>query len=148
MEKGQVSSEYMLILAVVLVIAIAAIALLRDTILTGGSVNQQQSRAYWSVASPFSITAHKYQGSMLELDVQSSLPVTVDLQTISVEGTNHTIDRTFNPGQRAVINVSLSANCGDAGNSYSLEDIQIRYVPTGSLPQTQSGSIPLVGTCS
>ena len=146
--KAQVSSEYMIILAVVLVMALIAAVLLRGTITAGGSVNEQQSRAYWAVASPFSILAQKYAGTQLQLDMQNSLPESVQISQITVQNANYSISQSFTPGERRVVNMTLSAGCSDDGTSYNLGCMWISYQTGSGQQRIQKGELPLVGTCS
>jgi hypothetical protein len=145
--RGQVSSEYLVIMAVVLVIALVVVFLLRDFIVTGSSISESQSRSYWSVASPFSISAQKYAGTALDLDLQNTLSESVTLTSIEIEGTVYTIDEVFRLGEQKVVSVTLATSCGEVGDPYSLEEVEISY-QRGSNVQTQGSEVPLVGTCS
>ncbi len=54
-KKGQGSTEYLVALVVVLVIAVIAIALLGGFTPFGTQTTIEQSQAYWQGATPFSI---------------------------------------------------------------------------------------------
>ena len=54
--RGQGATEYLVLLAVVLIIALVAIALLGFFPGLSSGITEEQSRAYWSSASPISIT--------------------------------------------------------------------------------------------
>lgn len=148
MKKGQVSSEYMIILGVVIILAIGAALLLRESITTGGSITERQSQSYWTVAHPFSILGVKYAGTQLQLDVQNSLPQASVLEEIEIDGSDHTVDQTFAANERRVVTLTLGSSCGDPGDTYILEDINIGYRPAGGSSRTQAGEMPLVSSCS
>lgn len=145
--KAQVSSEYMVILAVVLVLAIIAAMLTSGIIGTSGSVNEQQSRGYWVVAAPLSVLGQKYSGNVFQLEIQNSLPRSVQVSQISIAGTAYSTGLTLEAGETGTFNLTLGSSCGPGGKSYSLNNIQITY-QSGDIVNVQRGEMPLVGTCS
>lgn len=147
MTKGQVSSEYLVVMAIVLIIALTVVFLLRDFLITGAGISESQSRSYWSVASPFSISAQKYSNTLLQMDMQNALSETVTITSIQIEGTVYTVSETFRIGEERIVDVTLGSSCGSLGDPYSLEDIVINY-QRGGTTASQTGSMPLVGTCS
>lgn len=147
MKRGQISSEYLVVMAIVLVIALVVVFLLKDFLTAGAGVSESQSRNYWTVASPFSISAQKYAGTTLQLDMQNTLSETAGITGIEIEGTAYSVSETFRLGERKVVTLTLADACGTVGSAYSLDNVLITYQRAGSTV-TQRGSVPLAGSCS
>ena len=86
--KGQVSTEYLVILAVVLVVALVIVALVGGVVPVSSGVSETQSRNYWTAVSPFAITGWKYSGTSLALTMQNMDAKTVTLSDLSIEGSS------------------------------------------------------------
>ena len=70
--KGQVSTEYLVILAVVLVIALVVVYLVGGFSGLGAGSIETQSKNYWGSTAPFAIKAFKASGTALDLEVQNN----------------------------------------------------------------------------
>jgi hypothetical protein len=147
MKKGQVSTEYLIILAIVIVIAVMVVFVLKDFLSTGSSVSESQSRSTWAVATPFSVSSQKYSGSRLDLQMQNALSEGTTITNIEIEGLDYPMNEEFRLGEDRIITIMLIETCGSPGEQYSLEDIFITYEVAGTTTD-QGGNAPLVGTCS
>jgi uncharacterized protein (UPF0333 family) len=147
--KGQVSTEYLIILAVVLVIALVVVLLVNQSTGLGQGSLETQSKAYWSAASPFAITAAKASATTLQMTVKSQ-----DLDKLQVTGisgtgiTAGTYTTDFASGQDQVMSVTLSSTCGSAGTPYQYDNVTITYTKGTLTGLKQVGIRPLVGRCS
>ncbi len=149
MKKGQVSTEYLVILAVVLVIALVVVYLLSQSTGLGSGTLETQSQAYWKGASPLSITGFSVSGTALTLEMLNTAQDTVTLTALSGGGiTNFASSTTFAAGQTKVLAVTLAASCGTAGTRYSYSNITIVYNEGSITGKTFVGQKALVGSCS
>ena len=78
--KGQGATEYLVLLAVVLMIALVSIALLGFFPGLAGDAKKTQSDSYWKSSRPFGILEHSQSSATLSLLVQNNDP---DLRTIT-----------------------------------------------------------------
>ncbi|MGV8176969.1 MAG: hypothetical protein ACP5NX_04160 [Candidatus Bilamarchaeaceae archaeon] len=147
--KGQGSTEYLVILAVVLIVALVVIGLLGWFPGVAGGAREQQSATYWQGASPFSVTAYKISGTSVTMTLANRLSQKVNLTAISFGGTNLTAFTSvnFKGGEEKTITGTLGAACGNAGDGFEYN--LILYYNQGSISSIlQTGDKPLVGKCS
>ncbi len=157
--KGQGSTEYLVILAVVLVVALIVIGLLGQFTEFGTSGLEQQSKSYWQSASPFSIQNAKINSSEVKLEVKNMLSQRLNLTdikfgdtvatatTINATGASGTI---FNAGEIKVltsVGYAIPGGC-ELGNIYQINTVLFTYNAGSITGQTQVGAKPLYGRCS
>jgi hypothetical protein len=157
--KGQGATEYLVLLAVVLIIALVSIALL--SFFPGLALDAKitQSNAYWSgEAQPFAIRDESDNGTMMTLvlenmDATGGLTLTnITLSSIS-EGTDWNDTRIdFSSGDTQTVVVGnyggfVATPC-NPGQGYDF-NVTIQYQSdTTGIPNTQWGSKDLIGKCS
>lgn len=147
--KGQVSTEYLVILAVVLVVALVVVWLVGGFAGMGTSTLETQSKAYWGGTSPFAITAVKAASTDLDLALVNNDLERLTLTDVSVDGVSvFSTSTAFNSGESKVINATLNTTCGAAGTPYTYNTIVLTYTKGGIADNKQTGSKPLVGKCS
>jgi hypothetical protein len=110
-------------------------------------VSEQQSASYWLSASPFSIAAYKYSGSVLEVQMENELSEQITLTAVEIDDVNYTETETFAVSESKVVNISGLPACGDVGEKYGLE-IDLFYDKGASINIRQEGQFKLVGRCS
>ena len=145
-QKAQGSTEYLVLLAVVLIIALVAIALLGFFPGLSTDAKVTQSASYWKAARPFAIIDHRVSGGdatliMQNMDASGTLSVT----GIGLGANATTLSSiTFAPGE--IKNISnLAAPTGSAGSVYDLA-VVINFTSANGLTQSQmGGSKTLVG---
>ncbi len=159
-KKGQGATEYLVLLAVVLIIALVSIALLGFFPGLTGDAKLTQSDSYWrGQARPFQILEHTNTGSTsLTLVIQNSAPDKMTLTALNIGGYN-----TSNPAFPVVFaggekkSITLSGGTGNlscvSGSTYEVagSNITFTYTTTNSLVKTQGagGSTkPLAGKCT
>lgn len=147
--KGQVSTEYLVILAVVLVVALVVVYLVGGFSSLGAGSLETQSLNYWGTVSPFAITAVKASGTGLTLQMVNNDLQQLTMTDISVNGASvYSTSTVFNSGQTEVINATLAATCGAAGTPYTYNNVVITYTK-GTIPgMKETGTKALVGKCS
>ncbi len=149
--KGQGSTEYLVILAVVLVVALIVIGLLGQFTGFGSAGLEQQSKAYWQGTSPFSILNAKVTNESVQLEVMNKLSQKLTLQSIQFDANDintSLVNVTFAPGQDRVISGTSYTPCGAAGSIYQVDAVLITYDVGGVLGQTQVGDKALYGKCA
>lgn len=151
MRKGQGATEYLVLLAVVLVIALVSIALLGFFPGLATDARITQSRSYWNAASPIAVidaTLSNGASPAMTLVLQNNGPDSVTITAIN-DNTLVAGDIILGPGSRATtpaLTGFTPANCAIG---------EIREVPltfsygSASLPnQVQNGTKPYALKCS
>ncbi len=157
MSKGQGSTEYLVILAVVLVVALIVIGLLGQFTGFGTAGLEQQSRAYWQGTSPFSIQNAKVVNTstapFITLEVQNKLSQKLTLTDVQFDGVsiNSSLGNVvFSPGSSVVVYGSNMTPCNGSatGAAYQVNKVTFVYDVGGITGQTQTGDKALYGKCS
>jgi hypothetical protein len=157
--KGQGATEYLVLLAVVLIVAMVAIALLGFFPGITSGAKKSESDTYWrGQTRPFSILEHTQNASTLYLSVQNNEVEVEEMTNISISGSGMTghldvagglEDRFFSAGEKKLMEVNMSGSCV-SGNIYEYY-VNFTYDSGGNarMPnQRQIGAKTLMGTCS
>ncbi len=124
MKKGQLSTEYLVILAVVVVVALIVVTVLGGFIDLGGGATVTASKAYWRSADIGMTTWRIVDGAVSTLVIRNNQDYTVEVTAITVGGeavvggatTPGPI--TLSPGKTATVTETIAV-C-TAGNDYIL----------------------------
>ncbi len=148
--KGQGTTEYLIILAVIIVVALVVVGVMGWFPGLGTGITESQSKAYWKSASPIAITDWKITGTAadatfslqnLTTDKISVTEITIDGAAIGLADVNIAAGDT---------NGSVTGSTGIAcssGSSYQY-NISISYDVVGGISgKTETGQKPLVGSC-
>ena len=147
--KGQVSTEYLVILAVVLVIALVVVYLVGGFSGLGAGSLETQSKNYWGATAPFAIKAFKVSGTAMDLEIQNNDLDRLTITSISVDGSSiYSGNTSFTSGEAKVMAGTLGTACGTIGTPFTYEDVTITYDKGGLTALAQSGTKALVGKCS
>ena len=148
-KRGQVSTEYLVIIGVVLVIALVVVFLLtRSTNLAGGAVDSQ-SKNYWSSQAPFSVSNYRASDTSLDLVMKNNDADQLTLTGVSGTGITAWSGSTlFEANQERTLTVTLTATCGTAGTRFQYANVTMTYTKGSLASITQVGTVPLSGTCS
>lgn len=151
MSKGQVSTEYLVILAVVLVIALVVVFLVSQGSSVGAGVTETQSKNYWASQTPLAITGYKMSGTTLNVEIRNQDSSDVTITELDVDSVSKTITPAsplLTPGQSQTVNVTsaVSSTCS-AGSKFSV-DIDFVFSRGTLTGLKQDGKTKLVGTCS
>lgn len=147
--KGQGATEYLVLLAVVLIIALVSIALLGFFPGLASDARITQSNSYWrGEARPFAIVEHAFttsgSGTVVLQNVDAS--GTFTLVNLTVANTTTNISAQVGPGDTRSVSVS-GLGTGTAGAIYDL-NITIAYTSPQGLSNKQYGSKGIVGKYS
>jgi len=147
MSKGQGTIEYLIILAVVIVIALVVVGVMGWFPGLGTGITEQQSRAYWKSTAPLSISDWKITSTGVTFTVQNLTTDKIQLNDIAVDGVALSLeDVNIAAGAITTTTEDIDANC-TSGENYQY-DITITYDVVGGITgKTLTGQKPLVGTC-
>jgi hypothetical protein len=142
--KGQASTEYLVILAVVIIIALVVVAVLGGFIDIGTGATQQSAKAYWRTAD-IGIVDWSQNTTTFTAVVRNNQDYKVSLTKMNVSGTADTTAVTLTPGATASKNIAIACT---AGSSYSYTVAftydNLDYSITG---KTFTGTQKVVGKC-
>lgn len=148
-KKGQVSTEYLVILAVVLVIALVVVYLVGGFSGLGAGSLETQSKNYWGSTSPFAIKAFKVSGTVMDLEVANNDLDRLTVTDVSVDGVSVFSNSTqFTSGETKVLSGTLGTGCGAAGTPFTYNNVVFTYNKGTLTGIKQTGTKPLVGKCS
>jgi len=148
-KKGQVSTEYLVILAIVLVIALVVVFLIGGFAGMGAGTMETQSMQAWGTAAPFSITILKQSGTTLEMELRNNDVNTLAITGISMDGASvFSTNTTFTSGEKKTVTATVAKACGAAGTSFTHSNVMIIYDQGGIIGKTEVGARPLMGKCS
>ena len=157
--KGQGATEYLVLLAVVLIIALVSIALLGFFPGLAADAKITQSNTYWrGEARPVSIVEHSFNstgdGTVIILNNDAAGTITITEMSFATTGGtlngrmagvgNATASPiTLASGQQTSVNVT-GAQTGSSGGTYEY-NVVITYKSPNDLTATQYGMKPIVG---
>lgn len=145
---GQGSSEYLIILAVVLIIALVAIALLGAFPSLGSDSRVTETRQYWSSAHPFAILDWKQEGTVMTITMKNMAPDPLTLTNITIGNATNSTSITFNGGAVKTITISgLRACNATTYDYYEYTNVSIVYSTSKIGYNRFVGLKPLVGPC-
>ncbi len=153
--RGQGATEYLVLLAVVLIIALVSIALLGFFPVLAVDAKITQSATYWNGdARPFAIKEHSMTtaGVLTLVLMNNEASGTLSLTAINISGAGLSgtpsmspTSATFAPGETRTITLSnITATGASAGNVYEVT-VNISYTTPNSLSAKQYGAKPVMG---
>lgn len=147
--SGQGASEYLIILAVVLIVALVAIALLGAFPAMGGDARITETRQYWNSQRPFSILSYAQSGATLTLTLRNTDSNLLTITNVTVGNVTgaYPSGLTFNGGAAKTISLSPFRNCSAGDYDFFEYNVVIRYNST-YLSNSFIGVKPLIGACN
>ena len=149
--KGQGATEYLVILAVVLIIALVAIGIVSQQA-SGSGASEKTSRIYWkSEVFPVVVEDYSYSATTLTLVLNNrgSEAATIAASGISVSDGTTTVagpaaQVILTPGTATTVTITGAPICTNTFSSYANITYKTNTVPTAKIV----GQKALVGTCS
>ena len=146
-KKGQGATEYLIILAVVIVIALIVVGVLGGIPGIGSNSQAQAARLYWEsqdvAISDYFLSAGT---DLLTLTVRNNVEDTITVQSITVGGTSNSTDLTLNPGETGTY--VISKNCANQGDPFEYE-VEVTYNNVAqNANYTFTGSSKILGQCA
>ena len=158
---GQASTEYLVILAIAIIIAIVVVSLLSGFIKVGGTSSTKATKTYWKssdIAIPSWALRDQSASGDSSFVVQNNLEYKINLDIINLTnaaGTSYTVSlqRVLAPGEQYqfttyVINCSTTGGGSGVGSGYSF-DVYFRYdnLDDGINDEEFTGLQKLTGNC-
>jgi uncharacterized protein (UPF0333 family) len=147
-KKGQAATEYLVILAVVVIIALIVIGILGGFPAIGRGSSAKASAAYW-VSAPIGLSSYDLSNTAASnsLRVINNLASEVTVTSVALGGTADDVtDTTFQPGETK--NIQLTTYTCTAGETYDIPmNVTYTNVDTGESGLIFSGDVNLVGDC-
>jgi hypothetical protein len=142
--KGQASTEYLVILAVVIIIALVVVAVLGGFIDIGTGATQQSAKAYWRTAD-IGIVDWSQNTTNFTAVVRNNQDYRVSLTKMNVSGTADTTAVTLIQGGKATKTFAMACT---AGSSYSYT-VAFTYdnLDSSITGKTFTGTQKVVGKC-
>ena len=150
--KGQGTVEYLIILAVIIVIALVVVAVMGWFPGLGTGITEKESLAYWQNTSPIAIKDWKFTGLATDVNFlfQNMTTDRITITEVTVDGTALGIGTvTLNAGSTGSIGAAASiGKACTSGQSYQFEPVSISYDVNGGVQdKTLTGIKPMVGIC-
>jgi hypothetical protein len=154
-KKGQATIEYLVLLAVAIIIALVIFAFMGWVPGFAGSLKERQVRLFWSSQFPIQIRDYKVTTTGSQFMLQNVGDSKIQIMNFSASGVNDTaLSPSGNSAQLAagqeVVFTSNLINCSSSGsgNPYELTNITIGYnVLSGISNMIEGGDRPLTGRC-
>ena len=156
--KGQATVEYIILLAVAIVVALVILAFMGFIPGLAGSLNERQTKLYWSSTYPIQIIDYKFGATTSEFLLKN-----VGTQKVEITSMNHTDQSVtglipngsaarLSAGEQKVFSVAGFV-CDDlsvvAGNIGEFENVSIAYDNVGGITgQILRGDRNLLGRCT
>lgn len=148
--SAQASTEYLIIIAVVLVLALVILGLMGGFPSFSYNAQAGDSARYWSSsASPIAIIDFKQTGSALALRVENRAPLAIRLDSLTLTAAGSYsvsgLPLRLSPGGAATLNLTTESCTGHQSISYG---VNITYGTDQVSGLTQAGAKPLYISCS
>ncbi len=146
MKRGQGTTEYLIILAIVIVIALVVVGVLGGIPSLGAGVSESTSKTYWMGTSPLAIIESVITTTTGTMVVKNLTAGTITLDDVNWNGTMAGLtDVTIGAG--ATVNVTnTDFICTTRGQSFS-KTVALKYDTVNISGQFFTGIQPLVGQC-
>ncbi len=149
MRRAQASTEYLVVAAIVLIIALVAVALLGGNY--GTDASKTSSIAAWRSARPISLIDYSKDGSVLTLVLFNNDAVALSVTAIIVDGERIELAKQvkIEPGSASKIYVPLPPSvqpCGDGTIEFSH---RLTFIfESDGIERSEDGPATLVGQCA
>jgi len=146
--RGQGATEYLVLLAVVLIVALVSVALLGFFPGMASDARITQSQSYWrGQAKPFAILdAGIVSGGLGTFSIQNMEANANTMTILAVGAGNNTSNIVFGAGETKTVLIAVApfTGSGGAGNIYDL-GVNITYTTANGISSKQFGAKTLIG---
>jgi uncharacterized protein (UPF0333 family) len=162
-KKGQATIEYLVLVAVAIIIALVIFGFLGWIPGMAGTLRERQAKMFWAAAYPVAIKDYKVTSAGATFLMENIGDDPVKLYNMTTELTNGTtVTAAFKPlGYKLIQGEAKTYTMVDvanesienvivctAGSDYELSNVSMIYdVVKGISIQTESGDRPIIGSC-
>lgn len=150
-KKGQATVEYLVLLAVAIVIGLVVFGFMGWIPGVAGSLRERQSKMYW--ASTWPLTVKEYKGanssSGLTLLLENVADSKIIVTEIAAGGNETTITGNYQlkPGEKRQYDAT-NTKCGPVGTTFEFDNVSVTYDVVGGISgNAMMGDRPLIGRC-
>ncbi|MBI5224992.1 hypothetical protein HY989_03910 [Candidatus Micrarchaeota archaeon] len=146
--RAQAAVEYLMILAVVIIIALVVVGVLGGFPSLTAGISEKESAAYWTTAD-VGIVRTYVSGAAVQMVLRNNKNFAIEVTGVDVgTGTIASISKTLQPGETTTLTpvFTLTTACV-AGASFSYNTVVTYKDSTYSTAYTFTGAKPLVGVC-
>ncbi|VVC01334.1 Uncharacterised protein [uncultured archaeon] len=150
-QKGQASAEYLVLLAMALVLMLILVAMLGGFDGSISGINESESSMYWEgLARPFAVTAWGQKDDILYLSVANMGPERLFLRKIYIDNVVADLEPGWSWRAGASKTVSIPGLRMCKQNGYDSYAYNVSFVFDSILisDQLQKGEKPMVGFCN
>jgi len=147
--KGQGTIEYLVIIAIVVVIALVVVGLLFQLMGQGSGVPEAGAQAAWKSSQPWAITAWDHNGTHTFLILQNNSAEALDLVDVYLTAADHNAVGSSNVASSGKVTVIIDSTDCTAGSRYSFpkENIHIDYNTSAFPGKRQNANADIIGNC-
>jgi len=143
--KAQASTEYLVILAVVIVVAVVVAGLMGNFISFGGQTSDRQSKLSWENAEIGLLDWVMSSDGQDVLVVRNNIGYDIFINNITVEGVSQSVNTSVSVGEKRTIKSDWASCEQDSSYSYS---VSFDYTNVEfELDKTFTGVEMIIGTC-
>jgi hypothetical protein len=150
MMRGVTSTEYTILLAVVLVIVLAVAGALLDVPGIASDTKYAQSNSYWkNDADPVALLEHTEAPGVFTGVLQNTGTGRIKVTEIRLDGERLAISGDgvlLAPGSRKALSLTDASIC-PPGSTYYEHSVVFGYQDAQGTPHTQTGGVPIYGQC-
>lgn len=148
-KKGQGTAEYLVLLAIVLIVTLIGIVLLGGFTQSGVDARDTETTIYWAGATPFSINDWAQKGDIVSISITNNLNERIILKNITIGNVNADLGAGWVFSPMSTKNISISGFTACDKLSYDSYDYNVTFRYDSSLVagKGQIGSKPLSGRC-
>ena len=148
--RGQGATEYLVLLAVVLIVALVSVALLGFFPGMAADARMTQSQSYWrGQARPFAILDMSINTTNATLSIENmeaNGPYTIAANGILINGLGTTASTAFAAGETKTMTVTGAFTTCTSGSVYDY-NVTISYTTPSSVTSKQYGTKNIIGKC-
>ncbi|MEM4598097.1 MAG: hypothetical protein QW400_00180 [Candidatus Diapherotrites archaeon] len=147
--RGQGTTEYLIILAVIIIIALVVAGVMGWFPGLGGAITEQQSKAYWQGTSPIAVTDWQIGGNTGNFTLKNVGTEKITVIDINLNGKVASAnDLVLNAGESKTLSSLTFSGLGcNAGSGYQYPLIITYRIEGSTYDKKLVGAKPIVGTC-
>lgn len=148
--RGQGASEYLVLLAVVLIVALIAIVLLGGFTSTGGSTMDNEAKSYWSLTRPFGITQWIQINDTVYMTIVNRGSDQLVMRRVKVGPVTADLGAgwSWKSGGEKNMSIGNLTNCTSGMYDFFSYNVTFTYDSFDLPSQSQSGNKPISGSCT
>jgi hypothetical protein len=150
-KKGQGTIEYLVIIAIVVVIALVVVGILLQILDQGAAIPEQSAKIAWKSANPWGVVDWSMSSaSRLSVVLQNNSPETLTFVALVVNSDTNETEASVPSGDRITREITMSPTIS-SGSKYAYdkdENMYIQYNTDNITGKKQPGAADIIGTAN